>query len=266
MINAQPRARALSMLALAMLTGAPVLAAQASKPQDGEAGAFTITTGAEYSTSSLTGGVRTRPRWSPLLDIEYTRGRFFLSTGRGLGYNVVQSDVFTLGVGAAYNPKRKAADDPRLRGLGDVAASPLVLLTADWNPAGDFIHVYASYTGATKRANGSFLTVGTTVGFPLFGKLNGFVDLSAVIADRNYMQTYYGITAAQSATSGYAVFTPRAGLVNASLSLGLDYELSKEWSLGASVGRTRLTRDAAKSPIFPRRDEPDGSVFASYTF
>jgi outer membrane scaffolding protein for murein synthesis (MipA/OmpV family) len=242
----------------------PAFAAEPAKPPASDEGKFTITGGASYSTSSLSGGTSTRAKWSPLLDLAYTHGRFSASLS-GLTYDVVQSDEFTLGVGAAYSPKRKASDDVRLRGMGDVQASPLILLNATWSPL-EFLSFTAQYSAATKRTNGSFLTVGTALGFPLMDKLSGFVEVSGVIADQKYMQAYYGVTAAQAATSGYRVFTPRAGLVNTSVSLGVNYEWSEQWSLGASVGRTRLMREAAKSPIFPRRDEPSANVFASYTF
>ena len=140
-----------------------------------------------------------------------------------------------------------------------------MVLSAAWNPL-DFISVSAALTTAAKRANGSFLTLGTSLGFPVYGKLYGSVDLTAELADRNYAQTYYGVTAAQSVRSGYRELRPKAGLISTSASVGLNYELTKEWSLGASLGATRLMGDAAKSPIFSKRTESSASLFASYVF
>ena len=226
---------------------------------------FSITFGALYSTTSLTGGISTRPEWSPLLDVSYQSGGFFASTSRGVGYDFVQTKALTVGAGLAFLPRRKAAGNSRLRGMGDVAASPTVVLSAAWNPL-DFISVSATLTTATQRANGSFLTLGTSLGLPIYGKLYGTVDLTAELADRNYAQTYYGVTAAQSVRSGHRELRLKAGLISTSVSVGLNYELTNEWSLGASVGATRLQGDAAKSPIISKRTEPNASLFASYAF
>ena len=226
---------------------------------------FSITLGAVYSTTSLTGGVSTRPKWSPLLDVSYQSGGFFASTSRGVGYDFVRTKELTVGAGLAFIPKREAAGNSRLRGMGDVAASPTMVLSATWNPL-DFISVSAALTTATKRANGSFLTLGTSLGLPIYGKLNASVELTAELADRNYAQTYCGVTAAQSVRSEHRELRPKAGLISTSASVGLHYEWTKEWSLGASLGTTRLQCDAAKSPIFSQRTEPNASLFASYAY
>lgn len=227
---------------------------------------ISISAGALYGTASLTGGSSLRPKWSPLFDLSYEHGRFFASTERGIGYNLVQNKVWTVGAGLAYLPKRKASSNVRLRGMGDVDASPTVLLSANWRLMDDFINVYGALASATKRSNGSFLTIGAIVGFPIHGKLSGFVDLSSVIANRNYAQTYYGVTTVQAVNSGYAQFQPKAGLISTSASVGLNYELTKEWSLGATLGTTRLQSDAASSPLITKRTEPSASLFATYAF
>ena len=234
--------------------------------KDRDEGKFSISAGAVYGTTSLTGGASLTPKWSPLFDASYERGRFFASTERGIGYNLVQNKIWTVGAGLAYSPKRKASSNARLRGMGDVEASPTVLLSANWNPMDDFINVYGVLASATKRSNGSFLTLGATVGFPVYGKLSGFVDLSSVLANRSYAQTYYGVTAVQALNSGYAEFRPKRGLISTSASVGLNYELTTAWSLGASLGATRLQGDAAKSPFINKRTEPSASLFANYTF
>ncbi len=252
---------------LMMVSAFPVHAQSDAKSGETESneGILSIAFGALYGTRSLTGGISTRPELSPLLDVSYERGGFFASTSGGVGYNFVKTKKMMVGAGLGYLPEREAAGDSRLRGLGDVAASPTMMLTTVWNPL-DFISVGATLTTASKRANGSFLTLGTSLGFPIHGKLIGSVDLAAELANRNYAQTYYGVTAAQSASSGYRELRPKAGLLSTSVSVGMSYELTKEWLLGGSVGATRLQGDAAKSPIFTRRTAYDASLYASYSF
>lgn len=261
-----PRMKKTLGVALMMVSAFPVHAQSDVKSGETESneGILSITFGALYSTRSLTGGVSTRPELGALFDVAYVRGRFFASTS-GVGYNFFKTEKLMVGAGLGYLPEREEAGDSRLRGLGDVAASPTVMLTTGWSPL-DFMSVGATLTTASKRENGSFLTLGTSLGFPIYDKLTGSVALAAELANRNYAQTYYGVTAAQSMRSGYRELRPKAGLINTSASVGMNYELTKEWSLGGSIGATRLQGDAAKSPIFIRRTEYDASLYVSYTF
>lgn len=252
------------MIAVALQANAQ--SEKSSEKSSSDGGAFSVTFGASYSTTSLSGGTTTKAKWGPLIDLSYTNGGFFASGQRGIGYNFVQTKTLQLGAGLSYLPPRKESKDTRLRGLGDVKGSPAVLLSANWSPIEDFISLSAVYSAATKRTNGSTLELGTSVGFPIYGSLNGSVDLSVALADRNHVQTYYGVTAAQSAASGYSQFSPKAGVLNTSLSVNASYELSKNLSLGASVGAIRRQGDAAKSPIFTRRNEPTARLFATYNF
>jgi MipA family protein len=240
-------------------TAAPAADAKADEP------AFTVSVGAAYSTETLN-GARSKATWGPLLDLEYKNGRFYASTSRGVGYNLVDSEQFTFGAGLAYTPARKEKDDLRRRGLGDVKATGLVLLTAGWSPLDGLINFYGSAALATRRENGAFYTLGTNIGFPLYGSLSGFVDLSTTFGDKKYMASRYGVTPANAAPSGYAVFTPGAGIVNAAVSVGVQYELSKAWSMGATAGTTQLRGDARRSPVTNRKREPDAALFVSHSF
>lgn len=71
----------------------------------------------------------------------------------------------------------------------------------------------------------------------------------ASFADQTYMQTYFGVTAAQAGTSGYAAFKPNAGFKSVGVAAKATYELTPEWRLHFGAGYDRLIGDAAGSPI-----------------
>ena len=73
--------------------------------------------------------------------------------------------------------------------------------------------------------------------------------LSAAWADGQYMETFYGVNAAQAANTGLDEFDADAGFRNVSLELGSGYALTDSLVLNASVSYTRLVGDAADSPI-----------------
>ena len=60
----------------------------------------------------------------PSIDIRY-RDRFFLSTGEGIGVNVLTGPNWRVGVAASYDLGRRAADDlDHLSGMGNINPAP----------------------------------------------------------------------------------------------------------------------------------------------
>jgi outer membrane scaffolding protein for murein synthesis (MipA/OmpV family) len=68
-------------------------------------------------------------------------------------------------------------------------------------------------------------------------------------ADSDYLDTYLGVTPAQSAASGLAVFDPDGGLKGAGLEAEGRYALSPRWALVGKAGYEHLIGDAADSPV-----------------
>ena len=68
-------------------------------------------------------------------------------------------------------------------------------------------------------------------------------------ADGRYLRSYYGITPAESAASGYPVYTPGAGLRDIVASTGFRTEFNDQWMAlwGGSIGR--VMGPAAASPL-----------------
>lgn len=81
-----------------------------------------------------------------------------------------------------------------------------------------------------------------------------------------YMQTYYGVNAAQSAASGFARHDAGAGIYAWSMNLDWTHKLTSRWSVLASAGVTQLTGDASDSPIVHRKTSPTGSLKVTYSF
>ena len=57
------------------------------------------------------------------------------------------------------------------------------------------------------------------------------------------------MTAAQSANSGYAVYSAGSGLKNVGVSAGVTYRLTRSWTVSANAQVTQLLGYAAGSPI-----------------
>ena len=94
-------------------------------------------------------------------------------------------------------------------------------------------------------------------------------EISTTWADDNYTQTFYGVTATQSARSGMQQYTAESGFKDAGITLDLDYRLTENWSVTGRVGYKRMLGDAADSPLVSDRGSEDQfstGIFVSYRF
>jgi outer membrane protein len=68
-------------------------------------------------------------------------------------------------------------------------------------------------------------------------------------ASDDYLDTYLGVTPAQSAASGLPVFDPDGGVKGAGAAAEGKYRLSRRWAVVGKASYERLIGDAADSPI-----------------
>ena len=85
--------------------------------------------------------------------------------------------------------------------------------------------------------------------------------LGATLADRQHMQSYFGVDAQQAARSGYALYTPDAGLRDARLGVSLTYALNPTTFVTAAVSGSVLGDAARNSPI-TRSSNANSAVLA----
>ncbi|MCE2909645.1 MAG: MipA/OmpV family protein [Burkholderiaceae bacterium] len=168
---------------------------------------------------------------------------------RGVGIDLLQGARVRASVGLRWDNGRREDSAEALRGLGDIRPTMRARLSITTSPAPPWRLGLGISTDLFGRGGGyiadlslgrEWRVTGTTV-------LTSALGLS--FAGDRYLQTWYGITPEQSARSGRPVFEPSAGLRDASASLGLRTELSRDWLLIGGIGTSRLLGDAARSPL-----------------
>lgn len=253
-------------IVLALLT-TPVLAAEQS----------------EGNVLTLGGGVDVAPRYSgsdksrvgaaQVVDYAMANG-FFISTTWGIGYG---NNIGNLDYSAAvsYRTGRKDKDvssdsissgSDYLRGMGDIKGSAIVVPGLGYKVT-DWLHLQLqAEVPVSERDNGEAAHFG--ISSPLYTSPNNAVTLALTSSwgSGKYMQTYYGVSAAQSAASGFARHDAGAGIYAYSLNLDWTHRLTSRWSVLAAAGVTQLTGDAADSPIVQRKTSPTGSLKVTYSF
>lgn len=107
------------------------------------------------------------------------------------------------------------------------------------------------------------------LGLPIATALSASISGSTSWADKRYMNAYFGVTAPRALASGLPVFIADAGLKDATATVGLNYQLSRRWSVSVIGSYGRLLRDAKDNPLVMRRGSPDqlqAGAFLAFSF
>lgn len=232
---------------------------------------------------TLGGGVDVGPRYSgsdktrvsaaQVVDYSMENG-FFIGTTRGIGYG---NNIGNLDYSAAlsYRTGRKDKDvssdsigsgSDELRGMGKIKGSAIVVPGLEYKVT-DWLHLQLqAEVPVSERDNGEAVHFGISSPFYTSPKNEVALALTGGWGSDKYMQTYYGVNAAQSAASGFARHDAGAGIYAWSMNLDWTHKLTSRWSVLASAGVTQLTGDAGDSPIVQRRTSPTGSLKVTYSF
>lgn len=216
-------------------------------------------------TPDYTGSDDYRYRIVPLIDIRYKN--IWAFQGTKFRYNVIRKGGFYAGPLLNYRFGRDAGRNPALDGLENISD------TVD-------VGVFVEYRKASLVANadlrkalgaGQGLTVQITVAQGIYAT-ERFALGAAVRAkwgSQKNIQTNFGITAAQSLSTGHRAFDAESGLSSVGVSLLSRYKLSERWRLEGLIAVFRLVDDSADSPLVRDVGSPTqalGGVGLRYTF
>ncbi len=167
-----------------------------------------------------------------------------LSAGGNVG-----DGVFKAGPLISLNFGRNESDDAALHGMGNVDTSfELGAFVSYTFGGGTRVRVRARQDVAGGH-KGATVTTDVTQAFIRGDNfaLGGFA--STTWASGPYMQSFFGVTPAQSLTSGYGVYIPGSSFKDATFGLNGNYRISDRWALVADVSYERLIAKAAESPL-----------------
>ncbi|MDO5102667.1 MAG: MipA/OmpV family protein [Lautropia sp.] len=218
--------------------------------------------GASYGAAYLGSNDYTfSPR--PILALQY--GPFFLDPARGLGVEYANDIGFYAGTSIQLDQGRKDEDD--LSGMGRIRSS-WVLDLAISQALAEWVVVDAglSFRVAGQEDRGKQYRLGLTfIPYQTDSDVVTF-GLTAEMGDKDYNQTYFGVTPEQAARTRFSAFSPSSGVHAQTLQVGWSHVLSKNWSLDAGADVTRLGSKVKNSPIV--FDDTNYSISAgiSYVF
>jgi outer membrane scaffolding protein for murein synthesis (MipA/OmpV family) len=80
------------------------------------------------------------------------------------------------------------------------------------------------------------------------------------------MESYFGITSAQSASSGLAEYDAKAGIMRVDVKASVTYMMTENWLVTGAAGAGFLLGDAKDSPVVKDDVQPFGMLGVAYRF
>jgi len=247
--------------------------------------ASTDTLLAEDWEYSLKAGVGNLPRYSgsdervtaPLLGGKIlSPWGIFLDTDKGLGWGYDGGGAsFSAYVGTSGSRKdeKKSArlGSDRLKGMGEIKTRAQVGVSGSYNLGGVILGAtleHALKEDDHKDAGKAFTHLELSLGTNLYDGDYGSLDasVSSHFGDKNYLQTWYGVTTGQAAQSRFKAYKASAGNISNGMNLVWSLPISDHTQFSTLLDVQYLADEAGKSPIVERRLQTSVMGMIEYTF
>ena len=201
----------------------------------------------------------------PYFEFEYKR-HLYISPYRGIGYKSKLSDGFSYDLGVGFDFGRDEEDGDLLLGMGDIDFSGALRagLSYDFGSAELGVRMKKAVTGAHDGYE-----LEASLGRSFFvreWKTMFRFALNATYASEDYLQTYFGVNAAQSLSSGHPVYAMDAGLKEVGVSTMIIRRLNPQWSLLFLANYGKFVGDVADSPVVESSNRMFGGMFMVRSF
>jgi outer membrane scaffolding protein for murein synthesis (MipA/OmpV family) len=199
------------------------------------------------------GSHRYRAKAGPVIDIRYY-DIAFLSSGDGLGVNLIRGDTYSAGVSLGYDLGRLESDDfARLHGLGNIDAAPAVKVFGSWVVSKKIPVVVRADVRRIMGSKGATGVLGDLDAFvPLPGSSKTLLMLagpSVSFANRQYMERVFGVSSAQARASEYEPYSAHGGDSAVGLGFSATKFITPHWLLNTNLSVQWLLGSARDSPI-----------------
>jgi outer membrane scaffolding protein for murein synthesis (MipA/OmpV family) len=184
--------------------------------------------------------------------------------GKTLGANLIRQKNLKIGPILTWNSGRDEDDNDTLDGLGDIDSTI---------EAGGFVSYrikpwrfrLEARQDVGSEHDGALVELSGGTSLPLKNPLV-FAAIGTTWASDDYMESFFGIDAKQSANSGHKKYKAESGIKDVNISMTAGYPLTNRWRLGGKIEYKRLVGDAADSPIIDDKNQFLAGFGLSYHF
>ena len=234
---------------------------------------------------SLSAGLSTGPRYmgsdetttSPMLGFSVEYGPFFLDSMRGLGAQYSTSFGTHLTAALAYDGGRSdekneggnywSSGAKELEGMGRIKTSATINLdlsqdVTDWLA----VNVVGEFAIAGQKHRGNQYSAGISLRPWMTETDQVEVGVTAHLGDKDYNQTYFGVTPEQALRSRYGQFDAESGIYASSVGVTWMHMIDEHWSTLAAGEYQQFSSKIKKSPIVRDSSSVMAVVGVNYTF
>lgn len=222
------------------------------------------------------GGVVVAPRFEGSNRYQAMAFPIIAPAGFGSGDSVVQvrgaDDVrfrllklqgFEFGALAGYRMGRESSDSVKLARFADIDGGLILGGFAGYRMGNTLLSVsYHRQVSGEDTGGVVRLMAEQTMRIDKGTKL--VASIGTNIADKDYMQTYFGVTAAQAGP--VPVYSASSGFKDVFAGLTATFELDRQWTFYLAGQYSRLVGDAADSPIIDTSNQFYGGAGLTFKF
>jgi len=234
-----------------------------------------ISYAADYS---IGGGVGVRPDYEGSSDYElvplpagaarFDNGMYIQLLGLNLRANLIPSNFWRLGPVYNYHRERSDVDNSRVDRMKNISdANELGIFGGiEWQNWFVFLDILED-TGSAY--NGWYATLKGGYNWMISKEWMLSMGAHATYADDNYMDTYFGVSAADSQRSGLNQYNADGGMKDVGIDLGVNWNFTGNWALRGIAQVSQLVGDADdSSPVVDEGSETQfiGGVLIMYRF
>lgn len=233
--------------------------------------------GSFISNLAIGGAVLVKPKYEGSDEFDVYGIPYALVLGSGLGrfsfegiddlrYAPFRNSGFEAGPLIGYWFDREESDAPILTGLGDIDGALVAGGFIKYDFGGIFADISLHY-GINDDDPGYLIRTGIGAKSRISDRVTLKGRAGITFASDDYMDTYFGLTAAQAAAAtGLLEFDPDDGIKDVHVSLSATIGITDRWYAVASGDYSRLVGDAEDSPIVESQDQFTGLIGLTYRF
>lgn len=207
--------------------------------------------GSVWSLPAYPGAKKSDTLVLPALDWQLPNG-LFVSTDTGVGWNLSSNKALQAGVRLWPHFGRSRKDSPA--GLEPISLRIQPQAFANLLVGEVLLLQSGVLYGAGRDRDGLQVELGATSGIPIGDSLIG-IGVATTWANKAYRNSYYGVSAAESRSSGLRAFALDSGWLDTSLTVSAEVKFNAQWRLSGQVVLARLNKSVAASPVAQQRSQ-----------
>ncbi len=237
-----------------------------------------IAPGVQAADVSVGGGIGIAPDYEgssdyqavpvPFADIKFGNGMYVKLLGLNLRANLIPSDMWRLGPMYNYRPERDNVDNNAVDDMKEVSDANELGIFGGFEYNNWF--VFLEFLGDTGNAyEGWYSRLKGGYNWMINNSWALSIGASTTYADDDYMQTYFGVSAGDSARSGLAQYDADSGIKDVGINLAVNWIITQSWSAKGITSYTQLVGDADDgSPVVDEGSEGQffGAALVVYSF